>query len=61
MAGAKPPRRPPWLIRLGKCVAAAFGGGRLPVSNAKRNGQLGRSARHSTHREALRARLREAS
>jgi hypothetical protein len=35
-------------------VAAAFGGGRLPVSNAKIKDELGWSPRYPTYREALR-------
>jgi 2-alkyl-3-oxoalkanoate reductase len=55
LTGAKPPRRmPPWLIKLGASyVAAAFGGGRLPVSNGKIKEELGWSPRYPTYREAL--------
>jgi nucleoside-diphosphate-sugar epimerase len=53
---AKPPRRMPhWLIKLGASyVAATFGGGRLPISNAKIKDELGWSPRYPTYREALR-------
>jgi hypothetical protein len=56
MAGAKPPRRPLWLVRLG----ASYVAGRLRRRaaaglNAKLKGQLCWSARHFTYREALRA------
>jgi nucleoside-diphosphate-sugar epimerase len=56
LTGAPAPRRiPHWLIRLGASyVAAAFGGGRLPVSNAKIKDELGWSPRYPTYREALR-------
>jgi 2-alkyl-3-oxoalkanoate reductase len=55
LTDAKPPRRMPhWLIKLGASyVAAAFGGGRLPVSNAKLKDELGWSPRYPTYREAL--------
>ena len=55
LTDAKPPLRAPrWLIRVGASyVAAAFGGGRLPVSNAKLKGELGWSPRYPTYREAL--------
>ena len=56
LTGAKAPRRMPhWLIRLGASyVAAAFGGGRLPVSNTRIKHELGWNPRHPTYREALR-------
>jgi len=56
LTGAKAPRRMPhWLIKLGASyVAAAFGGGQLPVSNAKIKDELGWSPRYPTYREALR-------
>jgi nucleoside-diphosphate-sugar epimerase len=56
LTGAKPPRRMPrWLIKLGASyVAATFGGGRLPISNAKIKNELGWSPRYPTYREALR-------
>jgi 2-alkyl-3-oxoalkanoate reductase len=55
LTDAKPPRRMPhWLIKLGASyVAAAFGGGRLPVSSAKIKEELGWSPRYPTYREAL--------
>ena len=55
LTSAKPPRRMPhWLINLGASyVAAAFGGGRLPVSNGKLKEELGWSPRYPTYREAL--------
>jgi 2-alkyl-3-oxoalkanoate reductase len=56
LTGAKAPRRMPhWLIKLGASyVAAAFGGGRLPVSNVKIKDELGWSPRCPTYRDALR-------
>jgi len=56
LTDAKPPRSlPPWMVKLGASyVAAAFGGGRLPVSNAKLKDELGWSPRSKTYREALR-------
>jgi nucleoside-diphosphate-sugar epimerase len=56
LTGAKPPHRVPhWLIRVGASyLAAAFGGGRLPVSNAKIKSELGWSPRYPSYREALR-------
>jgi nucleoside-diphosphate-sugar epimerase len=56
LTGANPPRRMPhWLVNLGASyVAAAFGGGRLPVSNAKLKEELAWSPRQATYREALR-------
>jgi nucleoside-diphosphate-sugar epimerase len=57
LTGAKPPRHlPRWVLNLGASyVAATFGGGPLPVSNAKLKDELGWSPRHPTYREALRA------
>jgi nucleoside-diphosphate-sugar epimerase len=56
LTGAKPPRQMPhWLIKLGASyVAAAVGGGRLPISNAKIKDELGWNPRYPTYREALR-------
>jgi hypothetical protein len=46
---------PRWLIGLGASyVAAAFGGGRLPVANARIKDELGWKPRYPTYREALR-------
>ena len=55
LTGAKQPWRVPRrLLNLGASyVAAAFGGGRLPVSNAKLKDELGWSPRYPTYREAL--------
>jgi nucleoside-diphosphate-sugar epimerase len=55
LTGAKQPRRMPhWLIKLGASyVAAAFGGGRLPVSNTKIKNELGWNPRYPSYREAL--------
>ena len=55
LTGAKPPRRVPrWLIKVGASyLAAAFGGGPLPVSNAKIKDELGWRPRYPTYREAL--------
>jgi nucleoside-diphosphate-sugar epimerase len=55
LTGANPPwRMPYWLINIGASyVAPAFGGGRLPVSNAKLKDELGWSPRFPTYREAL--------
>jgi nucleoside-diphosphate-sugar epimerase len=57
LAGAKPPRHlSRWMVNLGASyVAAAFGGGPLPISNAKLKDELGWSPRHPTYRDALRA------
>ena len=57
LTGAKPPRKVPrWALKLAASyVAAAFGGGRLPVSNAKLKDELGWTPRSPTYREALRA------
>jgi hypothetical protein len=45
---------PYWLVNLGASyVAPAFGGGRLPISNAKLKSELGWSPRLRTYREAL--------
>jgi nucleoside-diphosphate-sugar epimerase len=57
LTGAKPPRRlPRWVVNLGASyIAAAFGGGPLPISNAKLKDELGWSPHHPTYREALRA------
>jgi nucleoside-diphosphate-sugar epimerase len=56
LTSAKQPRMVPrWLVSLGASyVAAAFGGGRLPVSNAKLKDELRWSPRYPTYREALR-------
>jgi hypothetical protein len=49
-----PWRMPYWLVNLGASyVALAFGGGRLPISNAKPKSELGWSPRLRTYREAL--------
>jgi nucleoside-diphosphate-sugar epimerase len=55
LTGAKPPRRVPrWLIKLGASyVAATFGGGPLPISNAKIKTELGWSPRYPNYRQAL--------
>jgi nucleoside-diphosphate-sugar epimerase len=55
LTGAKPPwRMPYWLVNLSASyVAPAFGGGRLPISNAKLKSELGWSPRVRTYREAL--------
>jgi 2-alkyl-3-oxoalkanoate reductase len=55
LTGSKPPRRMPyWLVNLGASyVAPVFGGGRLPISNAKLKQELGWSPRYPTYREAL--------
>jgi nucleoside-diphosphate-sugar epimerase len=56
LTGSKPPRRMPyWLVNLGASyVAPAFGGGSLPISNAKLKQELGWTPRFPTFRDALR-------
>jgi nucleoside-diphosphate-sugar epimerase len=56
LTGSKPPRRMPyWLVTTGASYAApAFGGGRLPISNAKLKQELGWSPRYPNYRDALR-------